>query len=533
MFAFFQGMTSPRRLAPFVLGLTVASGAFAPAAASSVPTWPGLQQKTGSAATVPKRKPAARPPARRPATPKPDPAPTYLRTDDPNALAEHLAAALNNRTRSGQWGAIVVSLTKGDTLFAQNADGQMLPASTMKMYTSAIALDRFGPDYVFKTPVLRDGQVGADGTLNGPLYLRGVGDPSLSSRFWKGDTPMDALARLVVKAGIKHVRGDIIGDATLFDQRTIPDGWKRSYLGAAYAARVSALSLNENLVWVAVKANGNDAQVALEPATTTIPVKSTVRVVGGSGGRITASRQSDGSILVRGTVGRNAAPRKYSLVVEDPALFTTGAFHAALEKAGIKVDGVTRLGNAPESAVEVAALASPPLGQIVGEMNRESINIVAELLFRAAAAGPQQVGSAESGLMTLREFFSEKVKTRADLLAATDGSGLSELDRVTARSMVELLGYAHSSEWSSVFHASLPVEGESGTLKRRSAAPSRGNLHAKTGTTNRVASLGGFVTARNGEVLAFSFIYNGSDRWNAKSAMDTMGATLAEFSRTR
>jgi len=534
MFAFFKGMTSPRRLAPiFLAALTVSFGAFTPAAASSVGNSRALHQKTGSAATLPARKPAARPPTRRPASPKSAPAPVYLRTDDPNALAQNLSAAVNGRTRSGQWGAIVVSLTKGDTLFAQNADGPMLPASTMKMYTSAIALDRFGPDYVFNTPALRDAQVGADGTLNGSLYLRGVGDPSLSTRFWKGDTPMDALARHVVQAGIKHIRGDIIGDATLFDQQTIPDGWKRSYLGAAYAARVSALSLNENLVWVAVKANGSNADVSLEPATTSIPVKNTVRVVAGSGGRITAARQPDGSILVRGTVGRSAAPRKYSLVVDDPALFTTGAFHAALEKAGVKVDGVARLGNAPDNAVQVGAVASPPLGQIVGEMNRESINIVAELLFRAASATPQQVGSAESGLMRLREFFSEKVKSRADLLSVTDGSGLSELDRVTPRSMVELLGYAHASDWSSSFHASLPVEGESGTLRRRSAAPSRGNLHAKTGTTNRVASLGGFVTARNGEVLAFSFIYNGSDRWNAKSAMDTMGATLAEFSRVR
>jgi D-alanyl-D-alanine carboxypeptidase/D-alanyl-D-alanine-endopeptidase (penicillin-binding protein 4) len=533
MFAFSPGMNSPRQLASVLLGLLLSFGAFAPAAASSVGASIALRQKTGSAATLPKKRPAAKPPTRRPTRPKPEPTPAYLRTDDPSALADHLSSALNGRTRSGQWGAIVVSLTKGDTLFAQNADGPMLPASTMKMYTSAIALDRFGPDYVFRTPVLRNAQVGADGTLNGSLYLVGVGDPSLSSRFWKGETPMDALARQIAQAGIKRVHGDIVGDPTLFDQQTIPDGWKRSYLGAAYAARVSALSLNENLVWVAVKANGGTAEVHLEPATTTIPVKSTVRVIPGSRGRITASRQSDGSILVRGTVGRNAPARKYSLVVDDPALFTTGALHAALEKAGVKVDGVARLGNAPDNGTQVAAVASPPLGQIVGEMNRESINIVAELLFRAAAAGPQQVGSAESGMMALREFFSEKVKARADLLSVTDGSGLSELDRVTPRSMVELLSYAHASDWSSVFHASLPVEGESGTLRRRSAAPSRGNLHAKTGTTNRVASLGGFVTARNGEVLAFSFIYNGSDRWNAKSAMDTMGATLAEFSRDR
>ncbi|HET9424817.1 MAG TPA: D-alanyl-D-alanine carboxypeptidase/D-alanyl-D-alanine-endopeptidase [Gemmatimonadaceae bacterium] len=533
-------MTAPRHLAPFCIAVTLALASWAPKAAAStidrhaalLPSPAYAFQKAGNAATVQTRKRTTRPPARRPVRvkPKPAPAPSWARTEDPSQLAQRLTEALTSRTRSGQWGAMVVSLTKGDTLFAQNADGQMLPASTMKMYTSAMALDRFGPDFVFKTPVLRDGPVGSDGGLSGNLFIRGVGDPSLSNRFWKGESPMDALARQVVAAGIRHVRGDIIGDASAFDSQLIPDGWKRSYLGAAYAARVSALSLNENLVWVAVRASGNTALVSLEPATTTIPVKSTVKVVGGSGGRITAARQPDGSILVRGTVGRNSPPRKYSLVVDDPAMFTTGALRAALERAGVRIDGATRLGETPVSATEIAAVASPPLSQIVGEMNRESINIVAELLFRAAAASETQVGSAQNAATALREFFSTKVRSPTSLEAA-DGSGLSELDRVTARSMVELLGYAHASEWGSVFHASLPVEGESGTLRRRSTTPARGNLHAKTGTTNRVASLGGFVTARNGEVLAFSFIYNGNDRGNARGAMDTMGATLAEFSR--
>jgi serine-type D-Ala-D-Ala carboxypeptidase/endopeptidase (penicillin-binding protein 4) len=168
------------------------------------------------------------------------------------ALTEAVSAALSSHTRSGTWGAVIVSLTRGDTLYAQNADAMMQPASTMKMYTSAVALDRFGPDYTFRTPVLRDGEIGPDGTLAGNLYLRGVGDPSLSPRFWHEEAPMDVLAKQIVAAGIKRVRGDIIGDATAFDDKLIPDGWKSSYLGASYAARVSALSLNENLVWVVV-----------------------------------------------------------------------------------------------------------------------------------------------------------------------------------------------------------------------------------------------------------------------------------------
>jgi D-alanyl-D-alanine carboxypeptidase/D-alanyl-D-alanine-endopeptidase (penicillin-binding protein 4) len=484
---------------------------------------PGLHAQSR---TTKKKKPA---PVVRTAAKAKAPQPAWTSTNGAEALGNAVGSALGSHTRGGHWGAMIISLTRGDTLFAENADEMMQPASTMKMYTSAVALDRFGPDYTFRTPVLRDGSI-SNGTLTGNLYLRGVGDPSLSSRFWHDVNPMDELAKEVAAAGIKHITGDIVGDATAFDDKLIPDGWKTSYLGAAYAARVSALSLNENLVWVAVSANGRKAQVELEPATTTIPVQSTVTV--GGRNRISASRRPDGSIAVRGTVS-SSTPVKYSLVVDNPALFTTGALRAALEKQGIKIDGQTRLAATPNGTTEVAAISSPPLAQIIGEMDRESINIVAELLFRATAhAAMNQQGSAETGLAHLRDFLSKKVGLSPSVVNVSDGSGLSLNDSVTARSMVELLGFVHKSDWGPVFHAALPVEGESGTLKRHGrGTPSRGNLHAKTGTTNTVAALGGYVTAKNGEVLAFSLIYNGNDRANAKAAMDRIGATMADFTR--
>ena len=114
----------------------------------------------------------------------------------------------------------------------------------------------------------------------------------------------------------------------------------------------------------------------------------------------------------------------------------------------------------------------------------------------------------------------------------SDGSGLSVQDSVTPRAMVSLLAYAHEAPWSSAFHASLPVAGESELLMHRMRyTPAQGNLHAKTGTTNTVASLAGYVTAEDGEILAFALIYNGGDRWNARAAMDRTGALLASFSR--
>lgn len=489
-----------------------------------VPTTTAGAQRRGKRRSAPAKKAAVPAKATRPAAPTPTGA---------AGLAAAVGSALNSHTRGGEWGAIVVSLTRGDTIFSQNADAMMQPASTMKMFTSAVALDRFGPDYTFRTPALRDGPVGPDGTLNGNLYLKGVGDPSLSSRFWHDEEPMDALAKEIAAAGIKHVTGDIVGDATAFDDQLIPDGWKTSYLGAAYAARVSALSLAENLVWVVVQPNGGKAQVTLDPATTAIPLQASVSLTGGSGGHISAARRPDGSILVRGSIGSRSGPLRYSLVADNPPMFATGALRASLQKLGITVAGQTRLGPTPPSATQIAAVSSPPLAQIIGEMDRESINLYAELLFRAAAhAATNQPGSAATGLANLREFLTKKVGTTANVVDVSDGSGLSLNDSVTARAMVRLLGYVHNADWGPVFHAALPVEGESGTLKRHGrGTASRGNLHAKTGTTNTVAALGGYVTARNGEVLAFSLIYNGADRWNAKAAMDQIGAEMAEFTR--
>ena len=468
----------------------------------------------------------------RPSAPKP---PAWTSPVGAAALASDLSGMISSHVRSGRFGAMVASITRGDTLFALNAGEMMQPASTMKLFATAVALDRHGPEHSFSTDVLRDAPLGGDGVVNGNIYLRSDGDPSMSARFYRDpNLPMATLAQSVVAAGVKRVTGDLVFDATAFDDRKIPEGWKTTYLGAAYAARVSALSLNENIVWVVVRPEGRQASVTLEPMTTTIPVRSKVRVVGGRGGRIVARRASDGGIDVSGSIGSSSGPLRYSLVVDDPASFTAGALRAALQAAGITVEGAVRPGKTPEDAEKVAALRSPPLSRIVSEMNRESINVVAELLYRDAAreTAPNHTGTAETALANMREFVEKKVGANPQEIRASDGSGLSTLDFMTPRVMIQLLGYAHKGPWSSAFHGSLPVAGESELLRMRMrATPAQGNLHAKTGTTNTVVSLAGYVTARNGEVLAFSFIYNGNDRWNAKATIDAMGATMANFVR--
>ena len=445
------------------------------------------------------------------------------------ALRDELSSILGAHTRGGQWGVMVTSVTRGDTLFSANADVLLKPASIMKLMTTGLALERFGPEHTFETEVLRDGRV-SNGVLDGNLYLRGGGDPTLSLRFWEGESPMDALARQIAAAGIRQVRGAVVADEGAFAGERIPEGWKTTYLGSAYAAPVSALSLNENVMWVEARAENGRAVVEIDPATTAVPVESSVRVVGGSGGRIRA-RRTDTGVEVSGTIGSSSRPRRYSLVVNEPPEFAAGALEASLREAGVTVAGGIRQGRTPGGADVVAEVRSIPLAHMVSYMNRESINHFAELLYRNAAREEGKQASAESALQALRELMT-KAGARPEDVRVRDGSGLSEADSITARGMNQLLAYAHQAPWGGIFHASLPVAGESELMRRRMrGTPAQGNLHAKTGTTNTVVSLAGYVTARNGEVLAFTFIYNGADRWNARAAMNRMGPTLANFSR--
>ena len=530
-------MTNPgplarRAAAAAIVALGMLSSSEPAHARATVPSLSAAAPQSAAAKKKGRKKPTR---ARAVARPSGPPKTAWTSPRGLDALKSDIGGMVATRVRSGKFGVMIVSLTRGDTLFAQNAGEMMNPASTMKLYSTAAALDRFGPQHTFSTDVLRDGTVGPDGTLTGNLYLRADGDPSMSARFFKdANLPMNTLARSVAAAGVKEVTGDLVFDATAFDDRKIPEGWKTKNLGSAYSAKVSALSLNENLVWVVVAPSGDGALVTLEPATSTIPLRSTVRQVGGRGGRVAARRAADGGIDVSGSIGAASRPMKYSLVVDDPALFTAGALHSALEAAGITISGQVRPAKTPATAVKVASFASPPLSQIVSEMNRESINIVAELLFRDAgrAGAPNGMSSADVALANLRDFLGKKVGADPQGVQVFDGSGLSTLDYLTPRSMVQLLSYAHRGPWSSAFHGSLPVAGESELLRRRMrGTPAEGNLHAKTGTTDTTVGLGGFVTAKDGEIVAFSFIYNGADRWNAKATMDAMGATVANFVR--
>ena len=262
-----------------------------------------------------------------------------------------------------------------------------------------------------------------------------------------------------------------------------PQGWLARNLQASYAARVSALSLNENLVAVAVTPSspGRPAYVSLEPSSSGILLVGSVRTVSGRRARLSFHKQGDGTITVAGTIGSGAGTRKYVYVVEDPASFATGAFRNALITRGIAVDGASRLGQTPAAATKLASLKSPPLFSMIAAMNRESINHYAELLFRdAARSSARRDRKRGEQLHILQSFFADKVGADPTGLYFADGSGsvhtrsrYSARDDAVTRLRPQIFGDRGCTRPS-------PSPENSELLRRRMRnTPAEGNLHAK------------------------------------------------------
>jgi D-alanyl-D-alanine carboxypeptidase/D-alanyl-D-alanine-endopeptidase (penicillin-binding protein 4) len=305
-------------------------------------------------------------------------------------------------------------------------------------------------------------------------------------------------------------------------------------LQAGYAARVSALSVDENVASVVVRSTARGATVQFSDPLVGIPIHSTVTVREGSRTayiRVWQDTVAD-HFRVHGWIGSLSPPRSYRVVVEQPEQFAAASFRAALERRGIVIEGTVRADAAPAHAARVTAWNSAPVAQLVMTMNGESNNHFAELLFRNAARSLGGVGSADIANESLQQFMTTRVGAADSSVFAADGSGLSTLDRVTARSMAQLLASAASAPWAEVFKTSLPIAGRTETLRTRMRqTAAQGNLRGKTGTTNDVNSLGGYVTAKNGEELVFAFIYNGRSLNGARVTIDRMGVSLAGFTR--
>ena len=343
--------------------------------------------------------------------------------------------------------------------------------------------------------------------------------------------PLRAMAGRLRQLGITSIDGGVIGDATAFDTALVGLNWPNDTGGGAaqYAPGVSGLAFQRNMIWI--EAQGTPAPgpaiVRLHPAVEVVPIDA--RVQTGAGRSVATRRAGQDTIRVSGAVPPNRSVR-YGVGVARPALLAADALRAALSEAGIVVRNPSRTGPAPPDARVVHRHVSIPLATMIPFLNRDSDNFFAEHVWQATVHARIGAGSFNRGGPISALHFMERAGVPAGELYQFDGSGLSNLNRASANALVRALVYAHNRSYSQVFHRSLAVAADpSGSMSRmyRNSAAAR-NLHAKTGFISRSRTLSGYVKARSGEVIAFSFLYNANTN-GARAAQERLGILLAEF----
>ena len=459
----------------------------------------------------------------------------------------------------GFWGIEVVSLSTGKTLYAQNADKLFTPASNTKLFTTAAALALIGPDYKFRTTVETTGTLDRYGRLNGDLVLVGHGDPNLSGRelpydlrTQRNDDPtqaLEALADALVQKGVKFIDGDIVADDSYFAFERYGEGWSQDDLVWADGAPVSALTINDNVVFVNIlpaDRPGEKAFVSVKPFADYYRLDNRIITTpAGTGRKFFVNREPGSTVLTLwGNMPLDDAGANEALAIEDPAEFAAGLFRQILEKRGIVIYGhqrthhtelatlstfsVTTLAPSRGGSVgdkdkdndgqprplktdqplTLASYESKPLLQDVRVINKVSQNLHAEILLRLLGRERGNAGTIEGGLEVLRGFLT-RAGISNDQYVFYDGSGLSRQNLVTPHAIVELLRYCSTQPWGADYKTSFPVSGVDGSLTERFTSPRLQNrIMAKTGSLGGVKTLSGYATTDSGQVVVFSILSN-------------------------
>ena len=454
-------------------------------------------------------------------------------------------------------GVKVTSAESGKVLFEENSNKLLRPASGMKLYTVATALDRLSPDYRFVTSIYARSKPDSAGVVRGDLTVFGRGDPSLSFRFNNNDyfKALNDLAARVVAAGVKRVEGDLVGDETYFVGPPYGGGWEWEDLQWWYGAEVSALTVNDNYLEMSVTAGaqpGAPAVVTIKPAAPLLTITNRVITsVKGTRRDLTVYRPLNSDVIeLTGTIA-DGDTYTGRIAVSRPALLLSYLLRSALAQRGITITGKTRIVSPPAASatplaeptttglVEIASFQSPPLSLIAAQTLKPSQNLYTEMLLRTLGrvAGPMTTSnvatrtSEAAGLEVVKTFLRD-AGVNPSTLVLSDGSGLSRADMVTADATVQLLTYMRRHRYANAFREALPVGGIDGTLRNRfKGTVAENNLRAKTGTLSTASSLSGYVTSAAGEDLIFSIIVNNyPDDTNPVSVcIDPIALLLASF----
>lgn len=393
------------------------------------------------------------------------------------------------------------------------------PASTTKLFSTALALELLGGDYSPKTTFYYNGTID-NSILNGDLWIVGGGDMSLGSKYFDKDNRQKFLKEwtmLLQSKGINGINGTIYVDASDFGYEGVPDDWLWGDIGNYYGAHFSGVMVYDNLLEYHFKTNaqGKPAELIY-----TVPQVDSLKFTSNI---ISSTKPGDNSYIFgapysyiregRGTLPQHNNDFTVKGSLPNPELQLGVEFSRALSESGFKHSGniistrEKQIKRPIETWLKLFDYNGKTVREIAKVTNFESINVFAEGLMRLTAYEKSGSGTNEDGSSYMQAYWRGKLNTKA--LFLNDGSGLARTNAINSKTMCELLVYMNTSKSIADFYESLPVSGVSGTLKGVAKnQPAHGKVHAKSGTMRRTKSYAGYVETDSGKRIAFSFIVN-------------------------
>ena len=397
---------------------------------------------------------------------------------------------------------LVKDLATNKTICQYRPTNSSIPASTMKLVTTATALELLGPTFRFQTKLEIDGTLSSTGILNGNLYIRGGGDPTLGSEHLGDKDFLTKWVEEVKKAGIKKITGQIIADGSLYDNEGVNPKWTWEDIGNYYAAGAYGISYMDNTYQLVLRSGpvGSTPEILRivpeMPAMTFENQLKSTTIEFDSAYFYGAPHSYLRSI--RGEIPANRIEFIIKGDIPNPGLLLAEHFQEKLTENGISIQQLPS-DIVPENTGRRVILVheSPELSEIIKETNVKSNNGYAEQIFRYLATTKNPVATSNRAVQVVRSFWKSK-GLPVEQLFMYDGCGLSPVDAVSSQFFVDLLVYMQTiSPYKEAFFNSLPVSGKSGTLTnflQKSAL--QGKVHAKSGTISRVKCYAGYVDVK-------------------------------------
>ncbi|ATP39521.1 D-alanyl-D-alanine carboxypeptidase/D-alanyl-D-alanine-endopeptidase [Solibacillus sp. R5-41] len=444
-----------------------------------------------------------------------------------------ISDAVTKNLGNGNVAVTIRDKQTGKIIYEHNGEKLMRPASNMKLLTGAAALDILGEDYRFSTELYIDGVI-INKELNGNLYIKGTGDPTLN----KDD--FLAFAKALKNQGISKINGNIIGDDTYFSGNTLPPGVDKIDESYYFGARTSAITMSQNLDFDAstVIITATPGKVGTKPSYEIIPNLSGMTIANeaktvskGQKNTIKIERSyNTNRIIISGNLPQGSSKKEW-VTLQDPTKNTLQAIQLTLQGAGIQFAKNTQIKTAqvPADAKFIHMKKSRTLSAIFPAFMKLSNNSIADILVKSMGQQQQAKGSLTAGLQVMQEY-GKALNISMGTWILADGSGLSDRNRLTANGLSSLLYEVQQKSYFQTFYQSLPVAGHEerlvgGTLRKRfKTSDVKGKINAKTGYIPNVNTLAGYVTGKSGKTYIFTILLE--NRSNGTVHMDRMMADI-------